>query len=962
MKNAKKLLSFLLSVTVILSGMTGLFVTVSAEEVTIASVEDFKTISLTENITYKITADIDFAAAGETAYQLATFAGVLTGAKADGTNPVITLNGKALVDTLTGTIENITTAGSVNEANTNRQAGAFANIAKTNALLKNCVNNAAVTVKGTYVGGLIGRVTGETGNSTSVNVQNSKNTAVISNATASSSTAGLIGSGYGITISCSSNQGAVNGSGNVAGIMGYIDNNFVTISETFNSGAITGTGNKGSFAGIVANGSQNSSAKKLSIENCFNTGDITANSATYNNYGISGIVNRIYNSNATYGIFELKNCYNAGKLIETANGKGSNIVHSLTNVASITSENNYYLKENGASEAEAIPTGISSKTEIELKNLENLIGFSTDIWQVESNMEYTYPTLIHNPYPNTPIVPGETKENPILITDQTEFQGMDSDKYYKLNNDITLDETYTPFVFQGKLDGNGKTVALGTRNNISGLFEELSGESFEVTNLILTGDLSRTGDVRVGALASSINAVASGSVTDITNKANITVKDDEDTFNGYVGGILGKAEMTTKNSVTLRNLKNEGTLQGKYVGGILYSLIKNELSDSTNIGTLKGNYAGGIVYTAANIVALENCYNSADINANVNVAGILGAAGGYNPQITLKKCYNTGTLKTGSNQEAAGIVSRFAPGTSSTKFTCNIDTCYNAGEVAGSFSTNPICRVKAPATSGNLTTSTLTIANCIYATPGAESDAFDNTTPKTLSEIKNISDLNEDFKADLNKIYTVTATAGENGTLTPSGTFYAKSGKEITFYALADDGYYISSFLVKDVEIPYPSNGGYECTITEDTSISVAYLKAGGDLITLGNGEVYTSTEPQLIDGKMISDPLAIVFAQFAPSADYTLKECGVLISTTSIDTSSIASITNLPGNVKVCPSAQNKWNMEGIYGICFFGSMETETTYYVIPYAVFQKNGEEKFVLKFGEQTTFVQPGKGSK
>ncbi len=92
--------------------------------------------------------------------------------------------------------------------------------------------------------------------------------------------------------------------------------------------------------------------------------------------------------------------------------------------------------------------------------------------------------------------------------------------------------------------------------------------------------------------------------------------------------------------------------------------------------------------------------------------------------------------------------------------------------------------------------------------------------------------------------HTITASAGVNGAITPSGSVTVTHGNNETFVIAPDSGYHVSTLVVDGVTIPNALS--YEFTsVTVDHTISVTFAKNGGGGGG-GGGIVYA----QCADGK----------------------------------------------------------------------------------------------------------------
>jgi hypothetical protein len=203
-------------------------------------------------------------------------------------------------------------------------AGEF--YSKGTLYMTNVVNNGNIygatdTLSGGDVGGIIGYLGVKDGEFASL-INNGNIT--FNNST--SYVAGLIGYGYAsnsLKIENSYNIGNVNSGSYIAGIIGEASGGTITISRCYNKGIINGSY---SVAGILSFGDTN-----ISIINCYNAGNITANGSGY----VGGIVGQV-----AYDVSKIENTYNSGKISNTSSFGASGIVYYGNNCEL---KNNYNL-------------------------------------------------------------------------------------------------------------------------------------------------------------------------------------------------------------------------------------------------------------------------------------------------------------------------------------------------------------------------------------------------------------------------------------------------------------------------------------------------------------------------------------------------------------------------------------------------------------------------------------------
>ena len=158
------------------------------------------------------------------------------------------------------------------------------------------------------------------------------------------------------------------------------------------------------------------------------------------------------------------------------------------------------------------------------------------------------------------------------------------------------------------------------------------------------------------------------SSTTITNCYNTgTVRTNQ----RYAGGIVGQIaqiEQSERGSA-IRACHNTGSISGTWngnVGGVVGKAQSATIINCYNTGTVSGdNLIGGVAGEASNIIA---CYNTGIVSgAGNNVGGVAGEAS------TITACYNTGTVSGANN--VGGVAGR--------GYEANIAACYNTGRVSG---------------------------------------------------------------------------------------------------------------------------------------------------------------------------------------------------------------------------------------------------------------------------------------
>jgi hypothetical protein len=232
-------------------------------------------------------------------------------------------------------------------------------------------------------------------------------------------------------------------------------------------------------------------------------------------------------------------------------------------------------------------------------------------------------------------------------------------KTVTLANDLDLQSLpWTPIgtdgkPFEGKFDGNGKTITglyIKTAKNYQALFGNMSGE---------LQDLTVYGSVDAGGSVAGIAAVATGKITGVVSYVNVTASGD------FVGGIVGDAI----GEIVIDDCHNHGDLlhtdtnrsTGR-VGGIIGRVDNGQWA----VGVGEGKYS------ISAFGRISNCSNTGNIKGYQYVGGIIGGQFG---NIDIQYCYNSGNLEGVSFGKLymGGIAGKSEGGT--------IDSCYNLGDI-----------------------------------------------------------------------------------------------------------------------------------------------------------------------------------------------------------------------------------------------------------------------------------------
>ncbi len=490
---------------------------------------------------------------------------------------------------------------------------------------------------------------------------------------AKSQVGGIVGSNNSTVIDGCYNTGNVTGTGSkIGGIVGYGTSQ--RISNSYNTGKITATDTAG---GIIGEGRDGIDNEKISIYNCYNTGDIIASGGFAG--GISGElvdsgIHTCYNKGEVIGAGDtggivgwmaryhqsnvsMSYAFNIGNVSGTVEGTGG-LVGSLDEGAKIDSIS-WYLKTDAINtDIPAVGVGEqvgseNSYTSYLLSDLsrgrdnitkrgiyykwENVSG-SPKLVMPERTLTWITPGLYDSTWPEGK---GDgTAEAPYLIDNEREFAAFAvlvnsgrtfSIEHIKLNADLDLSPyQWTPIGcdidngFYGKFDGNNKTIrGIVVRANIlGGVFGQMR-TSAQVKNLTVNGiDIIISGSNAGGIAANVDNATIEN-----CHVKGGKIQSDAGTGYAYVGGIAGDLS-----SAKIINCSNTADViaQAAVAGGIL------------------GNGLG-LGFTPTYI---KNCYNAGKVSAKDSVGGIVGE---QSSEMTVQNVYNSGLVNATGTQKGAVV-------------------------------------------------------------------------------------------------------------------------------------------------------------------------------------------------------------------------------------------------------------------------------------------------------------------
>ena len=704
----KKLISLLISLSVILTCMSGISLVASAattlsgagttdDPYLISTAEQFVAIfgsgntdtatTHADGVTYLLTADIDLT---NSAYKPATvlFQGNLWGALDGETKHKITL-----ASTFTNVATDYYTTG------TQQHVGSLFHSIE-NAEVKNLeiygTASTAITGNGYY-----GVVTGNAKKSTIKNVTNY----VDVTGGQKNGTAGIVGATNSSTIENCINNGYINASNSYTG--GIIGDSYkTTITNCVNKGVISGTTYSGGIVGYMKADATNK------IESCRNEGSVTATS------GVAGGIVGWSKNKTENGII---NAVNKGD-VSAYTYAGGIIGETNTNAYSITSCDNYgtltaSTKNSGGIIGYSIASGTISKC-INYGEFGNVAAATQVGGMIGTTGKASYVINVVDCYNVGNLSCGTTWNT----------RGYSGGVLGWLQDTDTLNVTryYNLGELKGYYKGAiaGQHTATGSTLNITEFYDAIN------TNIAMAGYTNdnavvNSTDVYTLANISTVNNLVDGdnwvaqegynypSLKDNLYKSNLVgAGTSESPYRIYSTGDLKL--VSTKPAAFYKQmlditgmdtiLCSETAFSGTYDGNgksitlnIVDAVSKDVISSADNIiytalfaqtsgatlknittkGTVTGNFHGANNYTCTTALVgkttnttLTNCKNYASIySEGYRVSGLVGLSGS---SLTLTNCYNYGNVY--GSGDASGIIAQFA-------YAGKMTNCGNYGDI-----------------------------------------------------------------------------------------------------------------------------------------------------------------------------------------------------------------------------------------------------------------------------------------
>lgn len=335
------------------------------------------------------------------------------------------------------------------------------------------------------------------------------------------------------------------------------------------------------------------------------------------------------------------------------------------------------------------------------------IGFYANTEGSESNVAFTEPVAVSTSNTWDGSIAGSyasgdgTSKSPYQISTASQLarianqvnNGAESGKYYKLTNDIYLNEIslagnweiaaptneWTPIgssetQFSGNFDGAGHTIFglyISTEENYQGLFGSVTGGG-AINNVSVEKAYIRGGDYVGGICGYTVSAL-----NNCHNAATVI-------GNNYVGGVVGGTGtpegLFGGSPLYINTCYNAGKISGgDYIGGIVGHSNAAYFSTCYNVGAISGmNRVGGI---SGKGIKSDYCWNAGNITGATYVAGILAEATYFgSTSSSINSSFNAGAV---SGESFVGGILGYST-VYSGYYPSNISNCYNVGSLTGS--------------------------------------------------------------------------------------------------------------------------------------------------------------------------------------------------------------------------------------------------------------------------------------
>lgn len=618
----------------------------------------------------------------------------------------------------------------------------------TNTTITNVTNTANVTGTNTATGGIVGAAQDNTTLDRVINTGTINGINNVGGLSGTLTVSMIIGTSY--------NLGAVTGSGyNVGGLVGSAEN--ATIGDStnlvYNRLDVTGAYNVGGIVGIMSNST---------VRNAENSGNVAATRYETGTYTFhTDYTNNGYSNGGTKSVNV--NIANVGGITgSSTNSQIFNVTNSGDVSSNKETDNDYYDAGNvGGIVGSAINTNITNA-----ENKENSVNGAHNVGGIagyfanndNENENYAITNAINN---GGDIMATGARYNNYWVTEtiRQDYSTANNDGNYIIGNIGGI---------VGYMDGNNlqitqsgnrgtiHTLAITDQNNVSlastaanaggivGKIDRDTENSVDGNNAAVINSYNAGNVLGYTAIGGIAGMMYNGGIMDSYNLGDIqsTRASTGNRTPLNMGGIVGDTTENSKARAHLYNVYNAGTIgdenyiyKGRHVGGIA-GRLSGTIENSYNTGTIYNAAAatGGIVgYMSCG--ELENVFNTGNITivnndgestAGTQVGGLVGAANIGRGKTSISNAYNLGSVRsfngTNSTHNVGGIVGKVvnykSQGLDENPGNLAISNVYTTGNLYADDTTNLDAIYGENATGTN----NITVSNAIYISPTVSGD------------------------------------------------------------------------------------------------------------------------------------------------------------------------------------------------------------------------------------------------
>lgn len=819
------------------------------------------------------------------AFQLFWFAGLVNGTLTDGT-------------------EQNTSASAVLTADIDLSGETWTPIGSESTPYTGTFDGQGYTISGMTIenaesySGLFGNVTGTVKNFTvtgSITITGDETVAKVGGAVGSLGTASAGGtvsgviSGVDITVSA--------GNDHIGGVVGSMpENSSPTVENCIYTGKITVTVAAGSVAGIVGY------IRTGTIQNCANQDSISVG------VGGTGSVGGILGYCNNGGIY-IRNCYNTGAISADGTDNVGAIVGQNKGTQATVS-NCYYLtgsanQGQGQLTTDAADTVVKTTDDFASGEVAWLLNGGTAT-PAEGETLAWYQNLDND----------QTNDDyPVLDSTHGTVYCIDEDTYSN-NPDATTEPTdissatvtlsQNSFTYTGTEQKPTVIVVLGDK--------ELTTNDYDVQ---FSGDTTNAGTVTVTVTGKgSYSGKANQTPTYTINKATPTLTWSEKSLTlPYTGS---PADITAPTVNLVNNETYSGTISYKYKtkeAGTYTEGLPIDAGTYTVMASIaaQGNYtaASGELTLTIKKAAASGTASAVDgltYNGQAQNLVTAGAVTGGTMQYSTDGSNYSTTIPTGINvgeysvwyyvkgdanhtdSEPVNITVTIAKANQAAPTEFTLTFTWNSGGVTLT-ATIPTAEGAEYSFDGTTWSDENTKTDCQPSTQYTGYIRMKETETHNASRVTSSTATSPELKPET---FTITATAGAGGSITPTGEVEVNEGAEQTFTITPSEGYEIADVLVDDVSVLEQLTGNsYTFTdVQENHTISVTFQATGGD--PEPEPDTYTITAEAGAGGGI--DPSGDVTVEKGASQTFTITpDEGYEIAEVVVDNSSV--LDQLTGN-----------------------------------------------------------------